>query len=166
MVHIRRIDESTTTSDIAEHFNREYPEIAIERGDSSWNRYRENIERRLANYHGGTKDASGELENVGKSLRRKIRINISEDLLVWLANMTSENYHVEARYEIARYLSQFSDDMRQFEVYYRSFVEAFCNGGWNFPNDSEPRRIMDDMMFITIGKIFGAEVVRKLSCAL
>lgn len=165
MVHIRRIDESEHT-DLAGYFSQEYPEIAIERGDRSWNRYKENIERRLANYHGSTKDTSGGLENVGKSLRRKVRIDISEDLLVWLANMTSENYHTEARYEIARYLSQFSDDMRQFEVYYRGFVEAFCNGGWNFPNDSEPRRIMDKMMFITIGKIFGAEVVRKLTCAL
>ena len=165
MVHIRRIDENSNT-DLANHFSQEYPEIANERGDRAWSRYKENIERRLANYHGGTKDASGGLENVGKSLRRKIRINISEDLLVWLANMTSENYHVEARYEIARYLSQFSDDMRQFEVYYKSFVEAFCENGWRFPNDSEPRRIMDEMMFITIGKIFGAEVVRKLSCTI
>ena len=61
MVHIRRIDESEHT-DLAGYFSQEYPEIAIERGDRSWNRYKENIERRLANYHGSTKDTSGGLK--------------------------------------------------------------------------------------------------------
>ena len=47
MVHIRRINESAGATDLAGYFSREYPEIAIERGDRAWNEYKGNIERSL-----------------------------------------------------------------------------------------------------------------------
>lgn len=166
MVHIRRIDESEHT-DLAGYFSQEYPEIAIDRGDREWNEYREKVNNRLTRLKNTRPDiykTSG-IEDVGTPCKRA-KVSISEDLLVWLANMTSANYHDDARYEIARYLSGFSEDMKQFEIYYRSFIDAFRKGGKAYPKDWKPNRVMEEMMFITIARIFGMDVVRKFYACL
>lgn len=146
-----------------------YPEIAVDTDDKE---YREKAKR--------VKERAGMVKNLDlKDYEKKAvkcvgdvktrtndshPVTVPNEILVQLWTMTDENYHVQARVEMARYLSMWSDEMYEFLKYYETLAGDRKLRENRF--DSASYAIMEELMFIKIDKIFGSETARALYACL
>ena len=92
--------------------------------------------------------------------KKHTEVQITSAQLMRWAQMTDENYHAEVRYEIARFLAQFS---YYFDIYehmflsYMNFAEEKLRGNFGVLCS------LTDSMFEEIRKEFGEEVADKIS---
>lgn len=181
MTHIKRMDEMPAVNEgkskgykakndeFMKGVAKRYPEIAVDTGDKE---YKEKVKR--------VKERAGMVKNFDlKDYEKKAvkcvgdvkthtddsqPVTVPNEILVQLWTMTDENYHVQARVEMARYLSMWSDEMYEFLKYYEMIDRDKKLRAERFHTASYP--IMEELMFIKIDKIFGSETARALYACL
>lgn len=159
-MHVNRINEirGEQNGDLLDR----YPYLAPDREDGQYNKYLRmytDLLRRGKKKAMPKPDVSFEMEHIAENLKPK-RISIPTHILVMFFTMTDENLHHEVRYEIARYLSKWSEDMRQFEDYFGNYLENAERRGT--PKDACPYLVMTSMMMATIAKVFGEDTADKI----
>lgn len=178
MEHIKRIDEMNTVGSDEQYltdFAKRYPEIYVSKDGSYYNETLDHYKHRLEGYGSGSNKSPlnarkntldtdiNNYINIAKNNKYNGTLNIPEEVLVNFYGMTDNNYHVEVRYEIARYLQQYSPEMYEFVSYFESMLkdDKLKNGRFN-----TTYLIMDGLMFLKITAIFGDKVANELECCL
>ena len=128
----------------------------------------------LGNILGSNKDISiswinNAVADCGKSYvdslknERKIKVELTSDILVNLYSLTDNNQHVAVRYEIANYLNTYSDLMYEFVVYFKSMLDDKKLMNARF---SSAYFVMEKLMFVKIYSLFGIVTAKLLYACL
>lgn len=178
MAYIKKLDEmakrgnSTADASYIDGFSKRYPSLFVEKGDAYYSDVLKNYEDCYKRYT-KPQDMAARVKHMQRSVsdylsRAKERsydgmLNIPDEVLANFYNMTDNNYHVEVRYEIALYLSQYSDEMYEFVSYFGNMLKDDKLKTNRFHS---AYLIMDGLMSIKIAAIFGDEVLGRIDACL
>jgi hypothetical protein len=97
---------------------------------------------------------------------KKKRIVIPKNILYHFAELTSQNHHYEVRYEIANYLSHYSDQFEEYKAFYKYIIDK----GNDYIGNTNPfgslQHIVTDCMFAKIASVFGGKVAMDIDACL
>lgn len=174
MSYIKRINEMANAGPGREPFEKKFAkDLSLKYGHADWwlmkghedihTSYKESRESRKS--YNSDENAKTMLNNYIRAEANKKEISVPMNILYHFNEMTSQNLHEEVRYEIANYLSHYSNEFEEFKNYYRSYMET--KPYRNTPSEFGTMYfIMDECMFIKIAKVFGDKVAADIAACL
>lgn len=189
MTHIRKIDEMVETDKRADEivgnqqdsFDVKFAkELSSKYNCIGWdieNNYPDTVksyEHKRNNIKGQLPSANNYADSAKKMIDhfvtddhcKKKRISIPKNILYHFNELTSQNHHNEVRYEIANYLSHYSDQFEEYKAYFKYVID----NGNSYIGHTNPfgslNLIVTDCMFVKITNVFGGKVARDIDACL
>ena len=161
------VAESIEDGNVAEYLNRAYPLISLD-SPSDYARQEKLYDDELAEESGSsiptTPNIARFADRIAAKRFTKRKIEVPKEALVFFHNMTSNNYHIQVRYEIAKFFAKYSNEFDQYAAYFDGYKKLTEKRG--FPDENSPYLIMSEIMLSLIAIIFGNNVARQINACL